>query len=493
MFRKKKTRDEASIHTVEQIGPRRYMTPEGYLFCEAVPIARVGTMLYRDGETPIRAAVSDGIASVTRDASTLFKPETIASFNGKAVVNEHPITDVTPLNWKHLAVGVCMNTRRGTGDDADVLLGDLMITDRAAIEDVNNGKREVSPGYDADYEQTGEGTGVQTNIIGNHIALVKKGRCGPRCAIGDHASTDDKEFPMGTRTASADTQTRRRALPAAIRKMFQDAADDIAADPSLLDDEPDMADDGPNHTHIHLHTGSDTEAAPMAAEAGAAGGASVEERLSALEATMGQILELLQGGGAEEEPAAEGGELPGAEEGADDNPSGEVGGAEGGATNTDNEGEEGMEGKKTEDRKTTQDSAALESGFRALLSDAEILMPGFRMPTFDGSKTRASTIDMMCATRRQVIDRVYATHDGKELIDSVNGGEPFDVRTATCAATAVVFRAAAGVKRVQNNAAATRDASGIRPPSMVNPSAVGKIRSIAELNAFNAEHWKGRK
>ena len=47
---------------------------------------------------------------------------------------------------------------------------------------------EVSCGYDADYEQTEPGRGTQRNIIGNHVALVTRGRAGPRVAIKDHST-----------------------------------------------------------------------------------------------------------------------------------------------------------------------------------------------------------------------------------------------------------------------------------------------------------------
>lgn len=68
---------------------------------------------------------------------------------------------------------------------SDLLLGDLLITTEKGIELVKSGLREVSCGYDAQYEQIEKGKGRQKEIIGNHIALVTKGRAGGRCAIQD--------------------------------------------------------------------------------------------------------------------------------------------------------------------------------------------------------------------------------------------------------------------------------------------------------------------
>ena len=68
----------------------------------------------------------------------------------------------------------------GEGIDNDLLLADLVITDPVAIEYINKELPEVSAGYEAEYEQTEPGRGVQREIVGNHTALVLRGRAGPR-------------------------------------------------------------------------------------------------------------------------------------------------------------------------------------------------------------------------------------------------------------------------------------------------------------------------
>ena len=54
------------------------------------------------------------------------------------------------------------------------------------------GLREVSCGYEARYEQTEPGKARQLSIVGNHVALVPRGRCGATCSIKDHEMTTKK-------------------------------------------------------------------------------------------------------------------------------------------------------------------------------------------------------------------------------------------------------------------------------------------------------------
>lgn len=166
-------------------------TPEGYLLCLAVPITRSGTFIYGEGETPLETG-EDGTIEISRTAEDIFEQNCMASFEGKAVTINHPRDFVTPQTWKELAKGHMQNVRPGEekvmidGKEESQLLADLLITDHLAIGMVENGLREVSNGYEAEYEQTGEGKGRQTKIRGNHIALVDEGRAGPTCAINDH-------------------------------------------------------------------------------------------------------------------------------------------------------------------------------------------------------------------------------------------------------------------------------------------------------------------
>jgi len=163
------------FYTTETIGPghRKGLTPEGFLLCQGVPIARTGTLLYAKGEIPLTPN-REGIIRITRDASEVFHPNAVLSFAGKPVTDEHPPSKV---DWKTYAIGVVLNPHQGDGrtENDGFLYADLLIQDVEAIRDVIAGKREVSAGDDAEYEKIKPGSGRQHNIIGNHVALVQRG------------------------------------------------------------------------------------------------------------------------------------------------------------------------------------------------------------------------------------------------------------------------------------------------------------------------------
>ena len=205
-----KTTDKGRFFTTEDIGIKRSTTPEGFLVCHDVPIARTGQQLYLSSEVPVEDA-GNGEVRIDRLPEEVFRQETIASFEGKAVTVEHPNDFVTPENWQQLAVGTVQNVRRGDGLQDDLLIADLIITDAAAIKYINESLPEVSAGYEARYEQTEPGRGVQRDIVGNHVALVERGRAGPRCSI------QDKE-PTMTRTLWDRLMTAVKAKDAAAVK-----------------------------------------------------------------------------------------------------------------------------------------------------------------------------------------------------------------------------------------------------------------------------------
>jgi hypothetical protein len=119
----------------------------------------------------------------------VFSPETIASFEGMPVTNDHPPDGVDIGNIRALQKGHAHNVRRGAGAESDLLLADLIITDPVLIDGIlNGGKREISCGYT--YELCEEnGTYIQRKIRGNHVAVVDAGRAGSRVSIKDHKAT----------------------------------------------------------------------------------------------------------------------------------------------------------------------------------------------------------------------------------------------------------------------------------------------------------------
>ena len=160
--------------------------PEGYLFCVNVPIARSGTQQYLQDEL---GQTGDKAVTVFRPEDEVFSEATIASFEGMPVTNDHPDAPegVTVDNVSYLGKGHCQNVRRGTGNERDLLIADLVIQDPLTIQEVLDGKREISCGYN--YELCEEdGKYIQRQIRGNHIAIVDRGRAGHRVCIKDSAT-----------------------------------------------------------------------------------------------------------------------------------------------------------------------------------------------------------------------------------------------------------------------------------------------------------------
>jgi hypothetical protein len=170
--------------------PKR--TKEGFLAVRA-RAARTGVYDYlgceldRDGKH-FRA---DQVVKVYRPEEEVFSRDAVHSFLLKPVTNDHPSVAVTADNWTKYARGVNAGAMR----DGDFLAFDLVLMDAAAIADVDAGKRELSNGYTSELVIATDGKhpdgtacdAWQTNIRGNHVALVKAGRAGPECRIGDAA------------------------------------------------------------------------------------------------------------------------------------------------------------------------------------------------------------------------------------------------------------------------------------------------------------------
>lgn len=157
--------------------------PEGYLLCLNVPVARTGTQEYLPEELGLPGG--GALVPVYRPETEVFSPETIASFEGMPVTNDHPPEGVDVSNIRALQKGHAHNIRRGNGEEADLLLADLIITDPKLIDLVLSGKREISCGYT--YELCEEnGQYIQRKIRGNHVAVVDAGRAGPRVSIKDN-------------------------------------------------------------------------------------------------------------------------------------------------------------------------------------------------------------------------------------------------------------------------------------------------------------------
>ena len=198
-------------------------------FVDAVKIA--GTRVREDGYLVVDARIARAnnvqrylgsevgrpelpFVDVFRPESEVFSTDALASFAHRPVTDDHPKEAVTKDNWKKLAVG---QTDGEIKRDGDFLRVPLMVSDGAAIDKVQAGKRELSAGYTCDLKwEKGTSPGgetydaVQTNIRANHVAIVARGRAGKDCRIGDAdfwgsaPIVIDKETKMNLRTVMVD-------------------------------------------------------------------------------------------------------------------------------------------------------------------------------------------------------------------------------------------------------------------------------------------------
>lgn len=470
------------FHTTMSLGEKRHVTPEGFLVCQDVPMARIGDMLYGPEETPVHSA--DGVSGVTirREADEVFREDTILSMLGKDVTNDHPDALVSPSTWKEHSVGTVMSARRGEGVQADLLIGDIMIKEPQAIQDVLNGKVEVSCGYDAEYEETAPGVGRQKNIIYNHLALVDKGRCGPRCSIGDYLPPQLENNDMSKKRVIVND---KKSLVARLKLLMGSGVTVKDADiEEALEKEGETGDEvttesgvaGMGDVHIHMSggPGGGTNSKPAGDDVGEIGGGqqmteqpqpkpldpAIEARFQGIETaltTISTAVQKLAGAGQEEEQNAE--------EMVNEAPD-----------NVD----AAMIGK-------AKDSAFFRDTFQDTVAMAEVIVPGVKVPSFDSAAKPSKTYDMICKFRRTVLDLAWAAPASRGYLqDLIGTGKTLDKACATCDKVRGVFRGLYLARRHDNNGVTTdarREKTGDYG-AVRNPS---KIKSPAELNAFIAE------
>jgi hypothetical protein len=167
-------------------------TPEGYLICRNVILARTATkipQIYKASE--LGNSGSEQRIPVWRPESEVLSKSFLASLEGKPVCKNHPPGFLTPANVNTYMCGVVMNTREGpTIEGERTVEADLLIYDRALIDEILSGRlRELSVGYDTCYVEEPHGDGLmQTQLSANHVACVAAARAGPLARIMDSDS-----------------------------------------------------------------------------------------------------------------------------------------------------------------------------------------------------------------------------------------------------------------------------------------------------------------
>jgi hypothetical protein len=418
-------------YTVNRLGPKRSLTPEGYLLCEGVPVARTGEMLYAEGEIAgedgeMIKGDQDGLIRVSRGPEELFRPETLASFEGKPVTLSHPDEFVTPENIRQYQVGTMANVRQGQGMEMDLMLADLLITDAKAIKAVQeDGIEEVSNGYEADYQQQEPGRADQRNILGNHVALVERGRCGPRCAIGDEA--------MAKTTKKSKVKD---FLMRAFKAKDADEVEKLAEEAESMDEESEEEREAREREEKDKKT-EDTLKKVLDKLA------AIDERLDKMESKKEE---------EDEGKTKDGGDL------------------------TEPETAEKLDEAGV--KLYTGDAA------KNIPSLAEILSPGIKLPTFDAKTTDAQRAAALCKCQRKALDAAYQTEAGREAITPFLGGHEANFAKMPASMVNAAFMGAAALMKARNNDATVRTSITTRD--------FGRTVDVASMNTKNREFWAKR-
>jgi hypothetical protein len=179
---------------------------DGSLVIESCPIARTGWQTYQVRDLPQQAARDLGIdlrdpnaeIDLYRPPEEVFHPEFVASLEGRSISDNHPPEWITPANFNTYAKGHFQNVRKGDAalDDGEwPLVADLVISGEPVVAKVLDKRaRELSLGYDYSIRREGDKI-VQCGMVGNHLAVVPKGRAGDDVRINDSADGSTAPAP----------------------------------------------------------------------------------------------------------------------------------------------------------------------------------------------------------------------------------------------------------------------------------------------------------
>lgn len=179
-------------YDIHQLG-KPETTSQGFLRAPA-GLTRSGIFAYRNPDGTTRVEY--------RPPEEVFHADSMASFEDAPVTDGHPARLLDSRTATKHAVGYVKDTPRR---DGNVVASRIVVQDAAVIDAVVSGKkRGLSCGYECDYDPTPGVTpdgerydGVQRNIRGNHLAVVKYGRAGPEATIrldeGDAVMVTDSD------------------------------------------------------------------------------------------------------------------------------------------------------------------------------------------------------------------------------------------------------------------------------------------------------------
>lgn len=177
----------------------RIKTPQGFLICKDVTLAKPMVKEYYAGEI----GIADGfeatdVIGIYTPPDVLFGQSVIDGFTASDVVMMHPKgNQLNSDNYKDHVIGTAKNVRADNG----YLVADLTIKDKWAIEAIEyDDIKQISLGYAAELDMTAGQTetgqayhGQWVGMVADHVAVVREGRCGDDCKIGDKQTVNTEQ------------------------------------------------------------------------------------------------------------------------------------------------------------------------------------------------------------------------------------------------------------------------------------------------------------
>ena len=207
----------------------RIKTPQGFLICKDVTLAKPMVKEYYAGELGIVDGYeATDVIGIYTPSDVLFGQSVIDGFTASDVVMMHPKgNQLNADNYKDHVIGTAKNVRADNG----YLIADLTIKDKWAIEAIEHDDiKQISLGYAAELDMTAGETetgqayhGQWVGMVADHVAVVREGRCGDDCKIGDRQTVNkleaksmkvkigNLEFDVGDNTTLAQAITAQNA------------------------------------------------------------------------------------------------------------------------------------------------------------------------------------------------------------------------------------------------------------------------------------------
>lgn len=205
----------------------RIKTPQGFLICKDVTLAKPMVKEYYAGELGIVDGYeATDVIGIYTPSDVLFGQSVIDGFTASDVVMMHPKgNQLNSDNYKDHVIGTAKNVRADNG----YLVADLTIKDKWAIEAIEHDDiKQISLGYAAELDMTAGTTetgqayhGQWVGMVADHVAVVREGRCGDDCKIGDKQTVKTEqgmkvkignlEFDVGDNTTLAQAITAQNA------------------------------------------------------------------------------------------------------------------------------------------------------------------------------------------------------------------------------------------------------------------------------------------